>query len=124
MFEAHRRRSAQVTIAAVPAKDKAEYGSIVMDEDGRILKFSEKTDAKDGRLINAGVYVFERTVIDAIADSVPLSLEKDVFPRLVAGRLLAYRCKGPLLDIGSPERYALAQKELIGLMKRAFEDKG
>jgi NDP-sugar pyrophosphorylase family protein len=53
-----------------------------------------------------------------------LSLEKDIFPRLAGGGLFAYRCNGPLLDIGTPERYAIAQKELVGLMKKSSEDRG
>ena len=46
----------------------------------------------------------------------PLSLEKTVFPGLVGHGLSGYEAPGPLLDIGTPDRYDRAKRELMQLM--------
>ena len=115
MIEAHLDRNACATIAVVPTENAAEFGSIRAAKDGRITAFEEKKGGGGG-LINAGVYVFRKTAIDAMPSRIPLSLEKDVFPGLTSGILLSFPVSGPLYDIGTPAGYARAQSDLPGIM--------
>ena len=108
----HARHGPAATLVVTPAADRADIGAIEAGSDGRVLSFSEKpgTAKREGRCVNAGVYVLQRDLIESESADTPLSLERDVFPKVArAGRCRAFRVAGPLIDIGTPERYAAAQ---------------
>jgi NDP-sugar pyrophosphorylase family protein len=121
MIEAHLSKSADITIAVVPMNRTTDYGSLMIDDDGRIRSFDEKAGNRGPGTVNAGVYLLRSGVIDRIEDRIPLSLEYDVFPSLITARLFAYFTHGPLLDIGTPEKYRKAQQELLNLMVGSSE---
>jgi D-glycero-D-manno-heptose 1,7-bisphosphate phosphatase len=98
-------------MTARAVEDAGRYGRVETGADGRILRFAEKGDSGPG-LINAGVAVLDRSVLDLI-ETVPCSLEREVYPRLAeAGRLFVAERSGYFIDIGLPETYGLAQEEL------------
>ena len=72
-------------------------------------------------LINGGVYVFNRDVVDAIPDGLS-SLEKDVLPGLLKRGVFALEQNGMFIDIGTPEDYARAQALCASLTKAALAD--
>jgi len=116
-LEFHASQSAAATIAVTPVKDAAEYGTVNISEQDRILSFAEKSGRKEEGLVNAGVYAFETKVLDELDWPMPFSVERDVFPRLATtGTLSAWKSDGPLLDIGTAERYHHAQSRLVPLM--------
>jgi NDP-sugar pyrophosphorylase family protein len=100
---AHQSRQAVATIAVIPSNDRTDAGGVRMDELGWIRSFQEKHRAS---FLNAGIYAIQTHAIHLIPDSVPCSLEREVFPRLVDGRLYGYACEVPLYDIGTPDRLA------------------
>ncbi len=59
--------------------------------------------------INAGVYLLARDVINRIPPDRAVSLEREVFPKLLNGTLRASQTGGDFLDIGTPESYAAAE---------------
>lgn len=104
----HAETGAGATIALVPAPDAGRYGRVSV-EGMRVTDFAEKSAAPGPGLINAGVYVFGRCVLEAFPPG-PCSLEQDLLPRLVAdGGVCAFLTNGPFLDIGLPESYATAR---------------
>ncbi|MDI7275164.1 MAG: nucleotidyltransferase family protein [Anaerolineae bacterium] len=108
----HRARRARATLWLVPVEDCGRYGSVDIDEGGAVLAFREKSSACGPGLISAGVYLLHA---DAISDLQPgrmISIEKDVFPRLVGRGLYAVLGTGPFIDIGTPEAYRKAEEVL------------
>ena len=63
--------------------------------------------------INAGAYVLERSVLDLIPPGREVSIEREVFPRLVGDGLGALRLDGYWMDIGTPERYLQASWDIL-----------
>ena len=63
--------------------------------------------------INAGMYVLERSVLDLIPPGEEVSIERDVFPRLVGDGLHGLRLDGYWMDIGTPERYLQASWDIL-----------
>jgi mannose-1-phosphate guanylyltransferase len=63
--------------------------------------------------INAGTYVLERSVLELIPPGRAVSIERDVFPRLVGAGLHALRLDGYWMDIGTPERYLQASWDIL-----------
>ena len=73
-----------------------------------LLAFVEKTGAQVPGIVNGGVYVFNRGILEHISEG-PASLEKDIFPRLLEKGVYALEQHGMFIDIGTPEDYARAQ---------------
>jgi mannose-1-phosphate guanylyltransferase len=63
--------------------------------------------------INAGAYVLERDVVEAIPPGRAVSFEREVFPRLVGEGLYGCQAGGYWIDIGTPERYLEATYDLL-----------
>ena len=65
----HRRLGAEATIHLTPVADPSAFGVVETDADGRVQRFLEKPPpgTTDSNVINAGTYVMEPSVLDAIA---------------------------------------------------------
>jgi len=109
--------AAGASIALVEVSDAGRYGCVELEGD-RIVAFREKRSGVGAGLINAGLYLVERTALASLKLGQPTSLERDVFPRLATeGRLAAVLFGSPFIDIGLPETYAAAASlvpDLIG----------
>jgi mannose-1-phosphate guanylyltransferase len=113
LLRAHEERGARATLALHPVSDAAAYGLVRTDADGAVLEFAEKTgEARPGE-INAGAYVLERSVLDLIPPGREVSIEREVFPRLVGEGLGALCLEGYWMDIGTPERYLQASWDIL-----------
>ena len=104
----HREHGGLVSMAVRKVPDAARYGTVHMDANHRVVGFSEKTGATAPGVINGGVYVFNRAVLDQVPQG-PASFEKDVFPRVLEQGVYALEQHGMFIDIGTPEDYARAQ---------------
>ena len=59
------------------------------------------------------MYVLERSVLDLIPAGENVSIERDVFPRLVGEGLHGLLLDGYWMDIGTPERYLQASWDIL-----------
>ena len=101
----HRDMKATATLALAYIDNAQRYGSVGINEMGQIVSFVEKREGNTGGLINGGVYVFSRQVLDSIPGGQPVSLEKDILPRLIGRDLYGLPLKGYFMDIGVPADY-------------------
>jgi mannose-1-phosphate guanylyltransferase len=113
LLRTHEERAAQATIAVHPVEDSSPYGLVRRDEQGRVLEFVEKTGEPVPGEINAGAYVLERSVLDLMAAGKAVSIEREVFPRLVGNGLCGTLLDGYWMDIGTPERYLQASWDIL-----------
>jgi D,D-heptose 1,7-bisphosphate phosphatase len=98
----------RLALRTVP--DVGRYGAVELFGD-RIVAFQEKRSNGGAGLINGGVYLLNRSVLEMIQG--PCSIEHDVFPKLAAaGRLAGMVTDGFFLDIGLPETYEQAKADL------------
>ncbi|WP_345151575.1 NDP-sugar synthase, partial [Nonomuraea rubra] len=65
--------------------------------------------------INAGCYVFTRSVIDSIPRDEVVSVERETFPGLIeSGELvLGYADRTYWLDVGTPTAYVQGSRDLV-----------
>ena len=110
---AHTESGAKATLGLHPVDDSSAYGLVSSDSDGIVLEFFEKTGKEVAGEINAGMYVLERSVLDLIPPGEEVSIERDVFPRLVGDGLRCLRLNGYWMDIGTPERYLQASWDIL-----------
>jgi NDP-sugar pyrophosphorylase family protein len=117
----HRTHGGLATVAVVPVENAGRYGTVRSDSSHRVTAFSEKTGNASRGLINAGVYVFSRALLDQIPAG-PASLEKDVFPKILDQGVYAAEQHGMFIDIGTPGDYARAQVLLDRLHRATSRD--
>lgn len=116
MLAFHREKGAAGTVLLVPVDDPSRYGLVRRTPDARVSAFVEKPRAEeiDTNLINAGLYILEPEVLDLIAPDTVVSIERDVFPRLVeAGSLYGFELDGYWRDVGTPESYLDAHRDVL-----------
>lgn len=120
----HTSSGAEATIALQPVADPSPYGLVVADRSGRVLSFSEKPEAGsapaapssggDRPTISAGTYVLSSAVLDRIAPDQPVSIEREIFPQIVAdGALAALVDDTYWLDTGTPQQYLAANLDVL-----------
>ena len=115
LIELHEERGATATLGLHPVEDPSAYGLVRRSEDGEITEFIEKPDPGeiDTDEVNAGAYVLEKSVLDLVPDGAEVSIEREVFPKLVGKGLYARRLEGYWMDIGTPERYLQASWDIL-----------
>jgi mannose-1-phosphate guanylyltransferase len=111
----HRKKEAAVTLHLVPVDDPSRYGCVPTDTSGRVTAFLEKTPNPVTNQINAGCYVFRRSVIDQIPAGQVVSVERQTFPGLIAAGavVMGYAEDAYWLDVGTPEAFVRGSCDVV-----------
>jgi mannose-1-phosphate guanylyltransferase len=111
----HTSRDAAVTLYLTRVPDARAFGCVPIDDDGRVTAFLEKMPEPVTNLINAGCYVFRRSVIDSIAPDRPVSVERETFPDLLAAGalVLGFVDDSYWLDLGTPAAFVQGSADLV-----------
>jgi len=111
----HRKKEAAVTLHLVPVEDPSRYGCVPTDASGRVTAFLEKTANPVTNQINAGCYVFRRSVIDQIPAGHVVSVERETFPGLIAADavVMGYAEDAYWLDVGTPEAFVRGSCDVV-----------
>ena len=112
----HKEHKAEGTLHLTPVEDSSQYGVVEVDENGWVKRFVEKPapGETDSRVINAGTYVLEPSVLERMPVGERLSIERVVFPAMVKdGTLAAMPTDDYWIDTGRPDTYLQANLDLI-----------
>ncbi|HET9254906.1 MAG TPA: NDP-sugar synthase [Pseudonocardiaceae bacterium] len=111
----HRDTGADVTLHLVRVPDPRAFGCVPITPEGQVLGFLEKTDDPPTDLINAGCYVFRREVIERIPAGRVVSVEREIFPALLASGARVRAHVGPSywLDLGTPAAFVRGSADLV-----------
>jgi mannose-1-phosphate guanylyltransferase len=111
----HRKKDAAVTLHLVPVADPTRYGSVPTDPGGRVTAFLEKMKNPPTNQINAGCYVFRRSVIDTIPAGQVVSVEHVTFPGLIKSGavVMGYAEDAYWLDVGTPEAFVKGSCDVV-----------
>ena len=110
----HEDKQAVATIGLAYAETIERYGHVEIGNDGEITKFIEKGNSVSSGYINGGIYLLTSKLINEIPFG-QVSLETEVFPRLINKGLFGVRLKSYFIDIGKPEEYQRICKEPVRL---------
>ncbi|NPA91380.1 MAG: glucose-1-phosphate adenylyltransferase [Chloroflexi bacterium] len=123
MLQLHKEHNADLTIAVmrVPLEETHRFGILTVDEEGRVLEFTEKPQTPDkGNLANMGIYVFKAQVLEErlneLAETFPdLDFGKHVIPHMVErqDRVYTYPFDGYWVDVGTIASYWQTSMELL-----------
>ncbi len=112
----HRRKAADLTLHLVRVGDPRAFGCVPTDADGRVTAFLEKTEDPPTDQINAGCYVFSRELIERIPRGREVSVEREVFPALLADGAVSvcgYVDATYWRDMGTPEDFVRGSADLV-----------
>ncbi|WP_141281006.1 sugar phosphate nucleotidyltransferase [Pseudonocardia hydrocarbonoxydans] len=115
VVDTHRRTDADVTLHLVRVPDPRAFGCVPTDADGRVTAFLEKTPDPPTDQINAGCYVFRRSVIDSIPAGRAVSVERETFPGLLAAgrRVSGHVDSAYWRDMGTPADLVQGSADLV-----------
>ncbi|VAW16050.1 hypothetical protein MNBD_BACTEROID05-1106, partial [hydrothermal vent metagenome] len=111
LFCAHQKSEAMATLTVAKVDEGKDYGGIVLDDNNQIAAFNEKPGSAIS-FANAGVYCFNQSIFSVMPNQENFSLEYDVFPGMVNHSLHGFQTKKSFQDIGTPDRYEQAKKQL------------
>ncbi|MFC1485230.1 glucose-1-phosphate adenylyltransferase family protein [bacterium] len=113
LIDTHRRKKADVTLVAmeVPIQQATRFGTIIVDEDDKVIDFEEKPKKPKSNLVSLGIYIFDKDVLleqlekDAGRKKSSHDFGKDVLPSMLKKNLYIHRFKGYWRDVGTIDSY-------------------
>ncbi|MFE6130841.1 sugar phosphate nucleotidyltransferase [Streptomyces sp. NPDC056437] len=118
LVSTHRSSGADVSLHLTRVEDPRAFGLVPTDPSGRVTAFLEKPQTPEEIVtdqINAGAYVFRRSVIDAIPSGRPVSVERETFPDLLSSgaHLQGMVDSTYWLDLGTPQAFVRGSADLV-----------
>lgn len=118
LVDAWARANAAVALYLTRVEDPRAFGLVPTDTDGRVTAFLEKPTTPEEIVtdqINAGCYVFRRSVIDAIPPGRVVSVERETFPALLAADevLVGVVDAAYWRDLGTPESFVEGSRDIV-----------
>ena len=81
LIDFHKAHGKEGTIMVTEVEDPSKYGVVVADDSNQIKRFVEKPQHFISNKINAGLYLFNTSIIDRIENR-PTSIEREIFPKM------------------------------------------
>ncbi|MDO4908632.1 MAG: NDP-sugar synthase [Corynebacterium sp.] len=115
MLQTHVDKHADVTMHLLRVPDPRAFGCVPTDENGIVQAFLEKTPNPPTDQINAGCYIFQRDIIGEIPANREISVEREVFPKLLEeGRTIAGHVdQSYWRDMGTPKDFVNGSSDLV-----------
>lgn len=114
---AHRRRPSHCLMSMMTFRtdDPSSCGVVTLNEGGVVVDFQEKQPKPNGNLANGAVYILSAQLVAELRRSPPsvTDFSTQLLPGML-GAINAYETSAPLIDIGTPRTYALANA-LVGV---------
>ena len=110
-IDAHRRRPAGCLLSMMTFRTDtpSTCGIVTLNEHNVVVAFEEKKALPNGNLANGAVYLLSAELLSELRASAPdiTDFSTQVLPALL-GRIYSYETSATLIDIGTPQTYALA----------------
>jgi glucose-1-phosphate adenylyltransferase len=122
MIDFHREKKADVTVGVmeVPLEDAHRFGTLIVDDAGRVTEFDEKPPEPRSTLISMGIYIFDPEILtqrlteDSRMRGSAHDFGKDIIPRMVGlDRVYAYHFGDYWQDVGTIASYWDANMGLL-----------
>ena len=122
----HKLKKAAATITLTRVPNPLEYGIVITEPDGRIVRFLEKPTWGQvfSDTINTGIYYFQPGIFDLIPQRQNFDFSKDLFPLMLERGLPLYGhiASGYWRDVGNIAEYRQAHWDALKGMVRVEVD--
>ena len=117
MEDFHFKNSALTTLLAHPNGHPYDSDLIRMDDNGRVIGFDSKHNVRDywyDNMVNAGMYIINRDLLDLVKEPVKTDFEKDILANQVklGANIYAYHTPEYVKDVGTVDRINATVEEL------------
>jgi histidinol-phosphate phosphatase family protein len=130
LWQAHSAANADATLLLHPNDHPFDSDLVELDDASRVVAFHNRPHPADvwrQNLVNAGLYVLEKSALAAFKDrmtnaSTILDFGKNLFPEMLGQKkiLLGYNSPEFIKDIGTPERYdRISAQFAAGIVQRS-----
>ncbi len=113
----HRERGAAATLLLNRVGVPLEYGVVVTDGDGKILRFLEKPGWPQAfaDTVNTGIYILSPECLELIPKDRPYDFGKELFPLMLSKEmpLYGYCADGYWCDIGDIGAYSRCHRDML-----------
>lgn len=119
-FAFYQKTKSNCTIALTPMSNFDRYGSVTLNEQNIVEHFNEKKYCTQG-FINTGILALDKHIFLEKTQHLPqnFSYEKDFLePNISQIKVTGYIAAGYFIDIGIPEDYYQADRELKNIIKK------
>lgn len=128
IIEFHESKKSPVTITLTSVSNPLQFGVVITDSQGRILRFLEKPGWGEvfSDTINTGIYILEPEVFNFIPKAAPFDFSKDLFPIFLKQEIPIFACnaEGYWRDVGDPDSYREVMLDVMdGKVKIPFAGK-
>ncbi|MBI2918762.1 MAG: glucose-1-phosphate adenylyltransferase [Chloroflexi bacterium] len=122
LVETHAHHNADVTVAVtqVPIFEASRFGIMTVDNDGRVVGFTEKPPQPKSNLVSMGIYLFNKEPLihclmeDAADPNSPHDFGRSVLPRMIGHhRVFAHPFSGYWRDVGTVQAYWETHMDLL-----------
>jgi len=117
IIEYHTKKRAMVTIGLTSVKDPVQFGIVITDKDGRVIKFLEKPGWGEvfSDSVNAGIYVVNPSILDYIPGKQAFDFSHNLFPRLLREEkpIYGFVLSGYWRDVGDTTSYIDANMDIL-----------
>ncbi len=117
VIDFHRSRGGAASLALVKAPSAPDYGAVITDASGRVLRFSELPDwhAAASAYISAEIYVLSPEILSLIPPDTGSDLRRDILPLLLDGGrgIYAVKCESFWADICDASAYRKCHSDIL-----------
>ncbi len=117
IIDYHRSKGGVLTMGVMEMPRPETRGIAVLNDDGIVAQFVEKSPDPPGKLANAGIKAASPELFTFLEDKTPLDFGFDIFPKMV-GIMHGYELNGYLRDIGNPEDLEAAREDWAELIRK------
>ena len=111
LYTHHLKQESLLTVAVQKRTERVDYGVLSSDDDGRVVSFTEKPSYD--MFVSMGIYVFAREVLRFVPKGASFGFDDLVLTLLARkARVFSYPYAGFWLDIGRPDDYERAIREI------------
>ncbi|MDP3880145.1 MAG: glucose-1-phosphate adenylyltransferase [Dehalococcoidales bacterium] len=124
MLQFHEERQADVTLAytRLPEEDLQHFGTVIIDEERRVIGFEEKVRKPKSSLVSMGIYLFRKEFLkqcleeDTASENSSHDFGRDILPKMVGkNRIFGYDFQGYWRDVGTVQAYWQANMDMIDM---------
>lgn len=112
----HRKKGSHATIVLTRVENPLEYGIVIIDKSGKIIKFLEKPSWGEvfSDTVNTGIYILRKDVLAYIPEE-EFDFSKQLFPGMLASELplFGFVSGGYWKDVGNLDEYLNVHEDIF-----------
>lgn len=117
ILEYHDRQKAMATLTLYRVPNPLEYGVVILDKTGRVVRFLEKPSWGEvfSDTVNTGIYLIDPSIFKYVPSNRSVDWSNDVFPQLLKNNdpMFGFVSSGYWCDVGNMQEYVRANADML-----------